>query len=263
MDATQALKDTENTLRDFIADVLERKFGADWVSKCGVSDDHRAEWTKRKEVEALRQRAGTVEERLLYYAHFFDLETILKKHWDGEFSAALGEWKTMQVWLNELGKLRDPDAHRRQLLPHQEALAVGIAGEIRTRLIRYRSKLETAEDCFPRIEVVRDSVGNLYLHPGAGKSKVSLRQGDSIDFVVTASDPLGEPLKYAMTQHGHHIVAEADWQEDNTFHWRATTVARSFGVYFWIRCSREHHAHSGYDDILHTFYDVLPAKSKP
>ena len=34
-------------------------------------------------------------------------------------------------------------------------------GEIRTRLIRYRSKLETSEDYFPKIESARDSLGNI------------------------------------------------------------------------------------------------------
>lgn len=191
-DAGQALKDTENALRDFIAEVLESKFGAEWIHQCGVTANRLSEWQRKKEAEVKRQRSGTIEERLIYYADFYDLEPILKSHWSGEFTAALGELKTMQVWLDELGRLRDPDAHGRELLPHQMALAVGIAGEIRTRLIRYRSKMETAADCFPRIETVRDSVGNLYMHSGrTGLSKVSLRPGDVVDFVVTASDPFG------------------------------------------------------------------------
>ena len=44
----------------------------------------------------------------------------------------MGEWKTMEVWLDELEKLRNPDAHRRELLPHQKQLAAGIAGETGT-----------------------------------------------------------------------------------------------------------------------------------
>ena len=31
----------------------------------------------------------------------------------------------MEVWLNELEALRDADAHRRELLPHQKHLALG------------------------------------------------------------------------------------------------------------------------------------------
>ena len=68
----------------------------------------------------------------------------------------------MDVWLSELEKLRDPEARRRELLPHQKHLAIGISGEIRNRLIRYRSKQETSEDYYPRIESVRDSLGNIW-----------------------------------------------------------------------------------------------------
>src|SRR5215210_4649985 len=138
MDVTQALKDTENALRDFIALVLPATLGSDWVDKCGVSAERVAKWRERKRAEEKRQEAGVVEERLIYYADFYDLKTILRKHWAREFAAALGDWKTMEVWLSELEKLRDPDAHRRELLPHQQHLVLGIAGEIRTRLVRYR-----------------------------------------------------------------------------------------------------------------------------
>jgi hypothetical protein len=146
IDITQALKDTENALRDFISSVLQKKFGGNWVEQCGVSPERIKRWQERKVEEEKRQKFGVIEERLIYYADFYDLKTILKKHWVGEFSEGLGDWKTMEVWLDELGRLRDPEAHRRELLPHQKHLAVGIAGEIRTRIVRYRSKQETSED---------------------------------------------------------------------------------------------------------------------
>lgn len=167
MDLTQALKDTENSLRDFIASILRSKFGDEWINKCGVSEDRIEKWKSRKVDEEKRQETGVVEERLLYYADFYDLKNILKKHWN-EFTVALGDLKTMEVWLSELEKLRDPDAHRRELLPHQKHLALGIAGEIRTRMIKFRSKQETSEDVFPRIESIRDSLGNIYTF---GRSK--------------------------------------------------------------------------------------------
>ena len=115
----------------------------------------------------------------------------------------------MEVWLTELEKLRDPDAHRRELLPHQKNLALGLSGEIRNRLIRYRSKLETKEDCFPRIESARDSLGNIWVpDPGLSFKHVSnknvLRPGDVLDFVITARDPEDLPLKYGMTLEGIH-----------------------------------------------------------
>jgi hypothetical protein len=264
MDVTQSLKDTENSLRDFIANVLRNKFGGNWIEKCGVSSDRVKQWEERKLVEEKRQEGGVVEKRLIYYADFYDLKTILEKHWSGEFSDALGDLKTMRVWLSELEKLRDPDAHRRELLPHQKHLALGISGEIRTRLIRYRSKQETSEAYFPRLESVRDSLGNIWTF-GSDSSLglltgMQLRVGDIVDYVITASDPLGAILEYNVS------VNESDWgtwQEDNTLSVNITDfhVGRGVQVMFAIRSPRQFHAKVyGYDDSAAFFYDILPRK---
>ena len=197
MDVTQALKDTENALRDFISFVLSKTFGTDWESKCGVSPDRCEKWEKRKTAEAARQESGAVDERLIYYADFYDIKTILQKQWK-HFSPALGDWKTIEVMLSELEKLRDPDAHRRELLPHQKNLALGICGEIRTKIARYRSKQETSESYYPTIEFIADNMGNNWK---SGQNKqvftgLTLMPGTELQFVVTASDPLGERLEY-------------------------------------------------------------------
>ena len=103
MDVTQALKDTENSLRDFIALILSKELGGDWVKKCGVFEERLQKWKDRKEQEESRQCSGVVEERPIYYADFFDLKTILKENWK-YFSPALGKWKTIDVFLSELEK---------------------------------------------------------------------------------------------------------------------------------------------------------------
>ena len=259
MDITQALKDTENSLRDFIAVVLRARFGENWLTNCGVTPQRIEKWRERKLAEEQRQESGVVEERLIYYADFYDLRSILKKQWSGDFSAAFGDWKTMDVWLAELEKLRDPDAHRRELLPHQKHLLLGIAGEIRTRLIRYRSKQETSEDYYPRIESARDSLGNIYTYgnPVNFFTKTRLRAGDTIDFVITASDPLGEPLQYAIFK-GSSTV----WQDGNNISLRINDedVQNQFNVFLAIRSKRQYHAHKLYDEIVIFIYDVLPPK---
>lgn len=263
MDTTQSLRDTENSLRDFIGHILRRKFGEAWVDKCGVTNDRIEVWRQRKIVEEQRQESGVVEERLLYYADFYDLRTILEKHWS-EFADALGDWKTMRVLLSELEKLRDPDAHRRELLPHQKYLAMGIAGEIRTRLIRYRSKQETSEDYFPRIESVRDSLGNIWTpdHPTpfALITRMTLRVGDVLDFVVTASDPLGAELEYNVNINRGDL---GPWQKSNTFLLTLSDshIGKDVLITFFIRSSRDFHANNlGYDHAIMFIYDILPRK---
>jgi Swt1-like HEPN len=261
-DATQAIRDVENSLRGFISEILHEFHGSNWTDKCGVTPERIAKWNERKDSELKRQPGGVVETRIIYYADFYDLGTILKKHWE-KFSPALGDWKTTEVYLGELEKMRDAGAHGRDLLPHQKHLANGIAGEIRTRLIRYRSKKETCEDYFPRIESVRDSLGNIWasdqgLHTPCFTKHV-LRPDDIIDYVVTASDPMGEALNYAMSI--SHKWPRT-WQAENTFSYKVLEkdIGTSFCVSFHIQSPRAHHASGDEDHNVEFVYSVLPKK---
>jgi hypothetical protein len=47
-----------------------------------------------------------------FITQIFTILKYTKKHWN-EFTIALGDLKTREVWLSDLEKLRDPDAHRR------------------------------------------------------------------------------------------------------------------------------------------------------
>jgi hypothetical protein len=265
MDVSQELHDTENALRDFISAITPGVLGSDWIDKLGVTPERIQGWLARKEVEEKRQEAGVVEERLLYYADFYDLKTILKKHWS-HFSVALGDWKTMEVYLTELERLRDSEAHRRELLPHQKHLILGIGGEIRTRLVRYRSKQETPEDYFPRIESVRDSLGNIWTPgpEGVGRAidtKALLRPGDQLDFVVTATDPQGTAMQYAFVP----VTVDYDpivWQESNTitFNVERKHIGR-FMIRVLLRNARDYRAFVDHDDEVAFMYTVLPPKT--
>src|ERR1022692_4861878 len=109
IEATQAIRDVENLLRDFISGTLEKSFGTDWTEKCGVTPTRIAQWKERKTTEEKRQEGGVVEPRIIYYADFYDLGNMLKKNWE-KFSPALGDLKTVEVYLGELEKMRDPTA---------------------------------------------------------------------------------------------------------------------------------------------------------
>jgi hypothetical protein len=265
LDVTQALSDTENALRDFIAAVLRNKFGPAWEPKCGVSDERLEAWRSRKREGEKQHRSGAADDRLMYYADFYDLKTILKKHWSGEFSQVFGDWKTMEVWLDSLGRLRNSDAHRRELLPHQKHLILGIAGDIRTHMMSYRSKQETNDDCYPRLEHVADSLGSIWQygtnnHWSIIDTKRCLRVGDRVDFVIAASDPLGAELAYAVrTIHGSY---DSGWQEANSLsiQFCEADIRKLCDVQLRIRSPRKYHALGEYDDLATFRYSVLPPK---
>jgi hypothetical protein len=221
-----------------------------------VSEERLRIWSEKKVIEDKKFEGGTSDGRLIYYSDFYDLITILQKNWQ-DFKAVFGEWKETEVLLKLLSYFRNPDAHHRELLSHQKHLIIGIAGELRNRIIKYRSKMETGDDVFPRIESIRDNLGNVWVTGTKGrvKHKNVLRVGDTLEFVIAASDPLGGELNYS-------ILNEIDWQKDNTL--RITLgkehIGRSQNFIMVILSEREYHASNESDDAVIFAYDILPSK---
>ena len=222
MDVSQALSDAENSLRDFISSKLTASIGDDWIEKC--FDSEKVEkWNLRKTEEAKKQRSGSTEQRLIYYADFHELKFIINKRWDNDFKVVFDKKKELEVWLETLEGLRNADAHRRELMPHQKHLVVGISGEIRSRIVRYRSKMETGEDYFPRFESVRDSLGNIATAPVPRTihTNATIRVGDQLDFIVTATDPQGGTVEYLLTNNNKGNE-RFKWQTNNSFSIKVT-----------------------------------------
>jgi len=261
LDVTQFLKDAENSLRDFIATILHKHLGSNWVEASGVSAERVRAWQDRQKSEEKRQATGTVDPRLLYYADFYDLATILKKHWH-LFEEVFGKFRRFEVLWDELQRYRDPDAHRRELLPHQKYMIIGISGEIRNCIVRYRSKMETGEDYYPRFEVVRDSLGSVFVPQGENRMLVTelrLRPGDCMEVVATATDPLGSQLEYAVRKLGS---SQFVWQNSGAFSisFDERDVRQKMDVQVAVRSPRKFHAYQEYDDLVAFRYEILPPK---
>lgn len=73
---------------------------------------------------------------------------------------ALGAKKEITVLRDRFEALRNAVAQSRELLPFEEELLSAIAGEMRNRVTIHISGQDPAGDYFPRIELVRDSLGN-------------------------------------------------------------------------------------------------------
>ena len=202
MDSTGSLRDVENSLRDFIESVLAKKYGQDWINKSGVSEDRINNWKTRKADEHKKLHgAGKAEDRLIYYSDFYDLKTIIEKKWNDceDFRSAFNDSKEIKLFLSILDKYRNTDAHRRELLSHQKHLIVGISGEVRNRIIIYRSQMENNDDkYFPKFESIRDNFGNTWTpnSPYAIETNLTLRPGDELEFTIHAKDPEDKELMY-------------------------------------------------------------------
>lgn len=256
MDVSESFKNVENSLRDFISTLLTEEKGEDWIMSSGVSQERIIQWKERREIERKKQKFGTSESRLFYYSDFYDLTNIIDKSWNNKIKDALGEKKVVMVFLKILEDFRNPDAHRRELLPHQKHLILGISGEIRNRIVLYWSKNETGEDYFPRIESVRDNLGNIWT-PGCGVINTGqiLRPDDELTFVITASDPFGEDLEYS-------IYGKTDWLKSNSFKITIddSNISKETAFLPSVRSKREYHAETDRDDTVLFTYTVLPRK---
>jgi len=257
MDESEALKEIENSLRDFISNFLEERIGKDWIDCCGVTLDRISKWKEKQEIEEKTLKYSPIEKRLLYYSDFYDLITIIDKNWDKGFNDVFGNKATTMVFLDLLEDFRNPEAHRREFLPHQKNLIIGISGEIRNRIVLYRSKKETGEDYFPRLESVRDNLGNIWVQGDYSSLNTgkTLRVGDTIQFLITATDPMGEDLEYS-------CLSKSKWQNSKTIEIQLTEkeIGKNSDFTIAIRSMRNYHARGIYDDAAFFFYLILPKK---
>jgi hypothetical protein len=248
-------------MRDLISVLLTEKHGKGWEEYCGVTSERLTAWKSRQDIEQKRQKTGTVDERLLYYADFYDIKTILKKNWESSFSQVFGKWKEMEILFTFLERYRDMDAHRRELLPHQKYFIAGISGEIRTLITKYRSKMETSKDCFPRIESAVDNLGNMCLPDSKNKNTdLILRPGDELQFTVTASDPNGDKLLYSIEAVGKPMFHGGSWQSGNSFILTIEEkhISERCYIQICIKSNKAYHASGERDDYVVFSYVVLP-----
>lgn len=214
------------------------------------------------------KKLGRTDPRIIYYSDFYDLQTLIKKNWDNGLSEVFGKQREIEVLLDILEEIRNPDAHRRELLPHQKHLAIGISGRIRATITEYFSKMETGESYYPRIECVQDNFGNSWalgdFTPFATGRR--LRPGDVIEFSVSAIDPLGEALEFAVAAISYPVKYE--WQESGDFSivLDSSHVKNALFIHIAIRSKREFHAQTDstfgkIDDAVLFGYEVLPPMS--
>jgi hypothetical protein len=91
-----------------------------------------------------------------------------------------------------------------------------------------------------------------------------LRPGDVLEYVVTASDPVEEPILCRcqfLVGIGGPMLGDK-WSEENTFTFEVTDqcVGKNFFAYIEIKSNRKYHARRDCDDLVVFEYEVLPPK---
>jgi len=255
MDIHQSLKNCENSLRDFIAITLHKKYDENWMEKAEINPERISAWNQRKLNDNERHHATTTDENLINYADLEELKNVLLLNWEGDFADAFGDFKLIETYINILSRYRNPDIHRRPLLTFQKHLILGISGEIRNKISVFRSLNELSREGFPRIESVRDNLGNIWTpgKPSRIKSGMNIHVGDALEFIVIASDPKDGDLMYSLDGKSW-TTGNVLTQFIETWHISKNTVFKIL-----VRSERKFHAYPmGYDDRITFEYQVLP-----
>jgi hypothetical protein len=254
----EELKILENSVRDIITFVLTKHFGQNWIDSIKISPDRISKWKVRQSDEEARLKGNVLEARLIYYSDFYDLKNIIDKHWDDGFVEVFQDKKTVKLFLEEAEKLRDPNAHRRELFEYQKHLIKGISGELRTRIMKYRGKKVNPDDFFPVVEAVTDSLGNSIsnsVYAQIIQSCKVLKIGDTVEIIAYSTDPLGGAVEYSISR-----ISERSWTKNNkvTITFERADIGRSCDIQIMVRSERDFHAYGEFDDYVAIRYIVLP-----
>jgi hypothetical protein len=262
--ALDRLLDAENALRDFATNVLSVKDDNDWVTKAGVDSKKLASWVKKREVDRLKRSSNEI--RAIYYSDLSHLLEVIDNNWS-QFSSAFHDRNSFEAVGRLWTTLRNGQTHGRALLPSEEALAVGLAGRVRTLIAKARSHQLKRREFFPVFECAYDNYDNLY--SGSDNttiiSKIPLYVGMDLEFSVRAADPFEEDLLYYFRSPSDE--SHSGWQDNlNVWQrissWKKRIIEEDIGVDFYVRIAvrspREHKAHFGYDDLLVFKYEVYP-----
>lgn len=264
-----ALSSCENALRQLLTHVLSKRLAEDWLTEA-LPAATISKWEDRREVEVRKRTTRgvvAVPQGLLHYAEFYELVDLARKNWDDVFPA-LGRKVATGALLDRFDDLRNTVAHSRDLLPFEEDLLAGIAGEIRNRVTLYMTEQAPNGQHFARIEEVVDSFGNRVdglatleiSNPNAGGQQ-TLGVGDVVTFRARGTDPHGRKLHWTLSVVPHGYDLDHAEGEDVELTWTVAprhVSSRSYAIVRLVANSEFHRWSDGVDGSAAYFYSVTP-----
>lgn len=257
-----ALSTLETALRQLMEHAYQDAYGGAWLTKI-TTEEQRQRWAGRAEEEKKRRGTRgvmTLPAAGLEYADLYALIRILDKHWQ-PVSDALGKRKESLTMLERFDALRNAVGHSRSLLPFEQDLLAGIAGDIRNRVTIYMSSQDPSGDYYPRIESVTDSFGNM----PSNSPLATLRPGDTITFTCRGVDPQGRELEWGISTNGLTVGASGPVTRvvgaEVTLTWEVSAhdVQDSTTVIVSMRArGTDYHRHRECDEVSWFVYRVLP-----
>ena len=253
MEPTEAINLVEVVLRDLVRLVL----GDAWMqSRRVVLADLEAKRTEDK----AKRRGTAVNEDLLAYTEFTQLQAIILDNWE-KFQPALGKKKYIDAYFSRLSGFRNPTMHSRTLREFERDLVNGIVGELRNLVVIYRTERGPDMEYYPRIEQVTDSFGNNPNDQLDVAVKARLKVGDVVKFDCRGWDPQDRTLIWQMREGMgfFNISAEAQGSEVTLeLHVADELVQERLLVSIDMKSDGRHHRNRYWDDHCRFYYTVDP-----
>ncbi|GAB2569167.1 hypothetical protein [Microlunatus antarcticus] len=272
LDTGTALQACETALRDLMAHAYSKTYGAGWLEKVAGAEKI-ATWADRATEEVKTRGArGVVEVPNigLAYANLYDLVAFADRHWE-PLAEALGKKADVLPLLRRAERLRNPVGHSRSLLPFEEDLLSGIAGQIRNQVTIHMSSEAPTGEIYPRIEKVTDSFGrrsgsaiaDSQMPTGAvNNSVIVLRPGEVVTFTCVGSDPQGRDLlwRFGGSAGGQDsIVAPSGTEAQLTWTVQDKDINENVGVAVYLEAHEaKYHRFGSFDHKLFFAFRVRP-----
>jgi hypothetical protein len=253
MRPTEAINVVETVLRDLIREVI----GDAWQSDPSINLQ-KLEENKANEIGG--RRGAIVSNDLLDFAEFLQVRSIIDNQWN-HFAQVLKNRDYFNQCMSRLGVFRNPSMHSRDLLPFEEALVIGMTGEIRNLVTKWRSTKGPDMKYYPEITLITDSLGNRLSSGQHTGSK--LRPGQTISFKCIGTDPEGRELSWELrvtSKGGSMIMLDGAKGDDVTLTWHVEEQHVRDGAYINIQMSSsgKYHRDGEIDAQFTSRYDVLP-----
>lgn len=250
MEPYEAINSIEASLRTLIHEIL----GGAWAE--GTSIDIEKLKEKRK-AEAASRKGAIVDENLLAYTEFYQLQEIVQKKWE-KFKPVFGDRKRFDSYYNRVGHFRNAVMHSREILPFERDLLSGISGEIRNLVAIYRSSVGPDSRYYPTVESIVDSFGNNLREEIINQVNTRAQVGTTVEFTCRAWDVASRPLAWKLLI-GERPISEATG-DAVTLTWPVTDTHVSENTFIYIRMSSngKYHRFAHWDFNLVVRYSVDP-----
>lgn len=184
----------ENTLRQLIIDVLGEEDTVDFNISSEITD----KWFAKRKVEQNKNDGFLFEKRIIFYADFEDLNTIIDKNWNS-FLPVLQDKKRFQVFFNEVYQFKKIINSNLPLIQSQENLLSGIVMDLKNAITVYNNKENLVDDYFISIKKISDNLGNSWSKSDANQNKKPvLKVGNDYELLVEANDPKDRKIEYQL-----------------------------------------------------------------